>query len=84
MLSKMVVDKAIDAIGHKQDAALGLFPVGTALAVDNKPPLLPLYIFFFEIGKFAHSKAGVQKGPNDKFLIKGVTGVGEQVDFVVA
>ena len=61
----------------------GLSPYGTPFAINDEPALLPLDIVFGKMGKFAHFETGIQEGPDEKFLLKSLTGIDEPVSLIV-
>jgi len=83
-LNEAVFNQPPDPVGHGKDPPLGFFTVGASFAVYNQPAFLPLDVFFFEVGKFAHSQAGVQEGPDNELLLKCFAGIRKPINFIVA
>jgi hypothetical protein len=84
VFGKVVLNQPPHPLGHGEDSSFGLFAVRPSFPVDDKPALLPLDIFFAEMGKLAYSEASVKEGPDDKFFLKGLTGIDETINFIVA
>ena len=83
VFGKVVLNQPSHPVRHGQDPSFGLFAVRPSFSIDDEPALLPLDIFFGQMGKLAYSEASIKEGPDDKFLLKGLTGVDETISFII-
>lgn len=67
----------MDAGRQRNDAALGFAAEGSAFSIDHQAVRLPVEVGSFEVGKLGDPESGVEKGPDDEFLLVGVAGIGQ-------
>ena len=82
MQRKVPLDERLEAVGERKNAALGLAPIGPALAVDGEPMPLPVDVVLREASQLGDPQAGIKERPDHELLQVGGAGVGQAVGFV--
>nr|WP_238339741.1 hypothetical protein [Candidatus Manganitrophus noduliformans] len=58
-------------------------PYGPPFSVDHEIMILPIDIFFFEVGQFIDFQTRMKKCPDDELLFMGLARIGQTVCFVL-
>lgn len=82
MQRKVPFNERLDAVGQRNDAALGPATVRPALAVDGEPVPLPVDMVFRETCQLGDAQAGVKERPDHELLQVRRAGVGQAVGFL--